>query len=183
MLDSNLQELVQTLLHRISLSRSRLEDKFNFGSLDLNGRCIAMYTATLAIDNNILSAQTVSLQTEMNVRELIEATFVQLQTAQHPDPFKFTIEYYGYDYYQGILNYLGYFIVSINQYASTPSAYWDLYVNGKSSQIGMDSYLIQPNDQIELKWIITPPVPASMAARIQRVKARRAQTGSSSISN
>jgi hypothetical protein len=134
-----------------------------------------MYTATLAIDNNILNPQTVNLSTEMSVRELIEATFVQLQTAQNPDPFKFTIDYFGYDYYQGVTSYLGYFIVSIGNYISSANTYWDLYVNGQPSQIGMDSRLVQPGDQVLLKWITTPPPPASMAARIQRVKARRAQ--------
>jgi hypothetical protein len=135
-----------------------------------------MYTATLAIDNNILATQAVNLQTEMNVRELMEATFVLLQTAQNPDPFKFTLEYYGYDYFQGVTNYLGYFIVSIGTYASTANGYWDLYVNGQASTVGIDTYLVQPNDKIELKWITTPPTPTTMAARMHQAKARRAQT-------
>lgn len=130
-----------------------------------------MYTATLTIDN-VLSAQTISLQAELNVRELIEAAFVQLQSPQTPDPFNFTIEYYGYDYYQGNTSYLGYFIESINQYVTNPNNFWDLYVNGSTSSVGMDSYLVQANDQIELKWV-TSGAPEGIGARIQRVKARR----------
>jgi hypothetical protein len=137
-----------------------------------------MYTATLAIDN-ILTAQTISLQAEITARELVEATFVQLQTNQNPDPFKFTIDYFGYDHYQGVTSYLGYFIVSIDQFATGPNNYWDLYTNGKPSQVGMDSYLVQPNDQIELKWITIPASGNGVGARVQRVQARRTTTSKS----
>ncbi|SRR5258708_31531560 len=105
-----------------------------------------MYTATLAIDN-ILTPQTLSLQAEVTARELVEATFIQLQTDKNPDPFKFTIDYFGYDHYQGVTSYLGYFNVSVNQFVTDANNYWDLYVDGKPSQVGTDSYLVQPNDQ------------------------------------
>ena len=65
-----------------------------------------MYTATLTIDN-VLPVTTVSLPAELTVRELIEAVFVQLQTSGQPDPFLLTIDYYGYDYFQGDTSYLG----------------------------------------------------------------------------
>jgi hypothetical protein len=129
-----------------------------------------MYTATLAIDN-ILNQTAVNLQTEMTAREFFEAAFVQLQTDQNPDPFKFTIDYFGYDHYQGVTSYLGYFIVSIDQYVTSANNYWDLYVNGNPSQVGMDSYLVRPNDQVELKWITVGPEAQGVAA--QRVHTRR----------
>jgi hypothetical protein len=135
-----------------------------------------MYTATLAIDN-ILTPQTVNLQAEVTARELVEATFVQLQTNHNPDPFKFTIDYFGYDHYQGVTSYLGYFIVSINQFVTGASNYWDLYVNGSPSQVGIDSYLVQPNDKIELKWLSVPPNAQGVAAQVQRVQARRVTRG------
>jgi hypothetical protein len=131
-----------------------------------------MYTATLAIDN-ILTPQTISLQAELTVRELVEAVFVQLQTAKNPDPFKFTIDYFGYDHYQGVTSYLGYFIVSINNYVTGANNYWDLYVNGAASLVGMDSYLVQPNDRIELKWITIPANAPGVSHQVQRVQARR----------
>lgn len=131
-----------------------------------------MYSATLTIDN-ILKPQTIALQSEITARELVERTFVQLQTDQTPDPFKFTIDYFGYDHYQGVTSYLGYFIVSVDKYVSGPAAYWDLYVNGKASQVGMDSYLVQPNDDIELKWISIPTDSQGVGGRVQRVQARR----------
>jgi hypothetical protein len=46
--------------------------------------------------------------------------------------------------------------VSIDQYVTGAGNYWDLYVNGKPSPIGMDLYLVQPIDAIEPKWITVP---------------------------
>jgi hypothetical protein len=124
-----------------------------------------MYRATMAIDN-VLPSQTVSLQSEMNVRELIESVFVQLQTAKNPDPFKFVIDYFGYDHYGGVTSYLGYGIASINQFVSDDNDYWDLFINGNPSTVGMDSYLVQPNDRIELKWTAVATASSSAGARM-----------------
>jgi hypothetical protein len=139
-----------------------------------------MYTATLAIDN-ILDPTSVPLATEMTARELIEAAFVQLQTDANPDPFTLTIAYYGYDHYNGVTTYLGYFIVSISQttgqgtkkYASDANNYWQLFVNGNLSTDGMDSVLVEPGDQVELKWGPAGPAAKQPSARLQRVLARR----------
>lgn len=140
-----------------------------------------MYAATLTIDN-ILPATTVSLQAELTVRELIEAAFIQLQTANQPDPFVFTIDYYGYDYFQGDTSYLGYFIVSIGTkggqtYASSPNSYWELLVNGTPSDVGMDSRLVKPNDQVRLEWYTPPQGSAAkgIGGRVQSVRTRRAR--------
>jgi len=107
-----------------------------------------MYTATLSIDN-VLDPTPVSLQTEMTARELIEAAFVQLQTDANSDPFTLTIAYYGYDHYEGVTTYLGYFIVSIsqgaNKFVSDGNNYWELEINGAVSVDGMDSVLVEPN--------------------------------------
>jgi hypothetical protein len=134
-----------------------------------------MYSVTLAIDN-VLTPQTISLQAELTARELVEAAFVQLQTDKNPDPFKFTIDYFGYDHFQGVTSYLGYFIVSIDSYVTNANNYWDLYVNGTASLVGMDSYLVQPNDKIELKWITIAANAPSVAHQVQRVQARRSSS-------
>lgn len=135
-----------------------------------------MYTATLAIDN-ILNPTAVNLQTEMTAREFIEATFVQLQADATPDPFTLTIAYYGYDHYQGVTSYLGYFIVSIaqgnNKYVSGANNYWELEINGQASQDGMDSVLVEPNSQVHLKWYDTAQADQKATARLQRIHARR----------
>jgi hypothetical protein len=92
------------------------------------------------------------------VRELIEAAFVQLQSPAAPDPFIFTIDYFGYDYFQSNTGYLGYFIVSIGlkggqTYASSAASYWDLLVNNTPSALGMDSRLVAAGDQVRLEWV------------------------------
>jgi Domain of unknown function (DUF4430) len=132
-----------------------------------------MYTASLAIDNSILAPLAISLPAELTARELIEAAFIQLQTDAAPDPFKLTLTYYGYDHFQGVTTYLGYFIVSINQYVSDASHYWDLFVNGQTSPVGIDSYLVRANDQVQLKWITVPPPTPRSTERVHRVNARR----------
>jgi hypothetical protein len=140
-----------------------------------------MYTASLTIDN-VLPATTVNLQGELTVRELIEAAFVQLQTAAQPDPFVFTIDYYGFDYFQGDASYLGYFIVSIGikggqTYASTANSYWELLVNNTPSNLGMDSRLVKANDQVRLEWYTPPPATAAkgIGGRVQNVRTRRSR--------
>jgi hypothetical protein len=138
-----------------------------------------MYTASLTIDN-ILPVTTVALQAELTVRELLEAAFVQLQTSAQPDPFVFTIDYYGYDYFQGDTSYLGYFIVSIGTkggqtYASGANSYWELLVNGTPSDVGMDSRLVKPNDQVRLEWYTPPQGTAAkgIGGQVQGVRGRR----------
>ena len=139
-----------------------------------------MYTASLTIDN-ILATTTISLYTELTVRELVEAAFVQLQTSSAHDPFIFTIDYFGFDYFQGDASYFGYFIVSIGKkggqtYASSNTSYWELLVNDVASDLGMDSRLVKPNDPVRLEWY-TPPAAGAVkgiGGRIQSLKSRRA---------
>lgn len=134
-----------------------------------------MYAATLTIDNVLTSPQTVSLQAEITARGLIEAVFVQLQSDDVYDPFSFTIDYFGYDYYQGVTTYLGYNIVSIGQYVSNAQNYWALFINGAPASTGIDSYFVQPGDQLELKWLAAPAAGHPASARAQRVTERRAK--------
>ena len=129
----------------------------------------------LTIDNVLTSPQTVSLQAEITARGLIEAVFVQLQSDDVYDPFSFTIDYFGYDYYQGVTTYLGYNIVSIGQYVSNAQNYWALFINGAPASTGIDSYFVQPGDQLELKWLAASAAGHSASARAQRVTERRAK--------
>ena len=142
-----------------------------------------MYTATLSIDN-VLDPTPVSLQTEMTARELIEAAFVQLQTDANSDPFTLTIAYYGYDHYEGVTTYLGYFIVSIsqgaNKFVSDGSNYWELEINGAVSVDGMDSVLVEPNTDVHLKWFSTDTADLQTTHRLRRIQTR--QTAPLSIS-
>jgi hypothetical protein len=119
-----------------------------------------MYSATLAIDN-ILDTTSVPLATEMTRVNSSKQPSSNCKPDANPDPFTLTIAYYGYDHYNGVTTYLGYFIVSINQttsqgtkkYASDANNYWELFVNGNPSTDGMDSVLVEPGDQVEFKWV------------------------------
>jgi hypothetical protein len=145
--------------------------------LPLSGKeTSAMFTATFAIQN-VLNAQTVNLQNEVSARELMEETFVQMQSSQTPDPFLYTIEYYGYS--QDGFGYLGYEVERINGVENgTNDNYWILYINGSFASVGMDSYLVKPNDQIEFQYInfgtVTEPTTAARLQSIQTLRAGRA---------
>jgi hypothetical protein len=93
-----------------------------------------------------------------------------LQTDVNPDPFTLMIGYYGYDHYQVVTTYLGYFIVSIGQaakqYVSDANNYWNLKINGKISEDGMDSVLIEPNTKVHLKWLSAGAVDQKTTARL-----------------
>lgn len=128
-----------------------------------------MYTATLTIDT-VVPKQTIQLQSEMSVRQLIEATFISLQTATVLDPFKYDIEFFGYDHYQGVTSYLGYGIVSIDDRLNNDHNYWEVVVNGKASTEGIDSFLVQAGDEIELKWVAVSNNHASSRSRTRALK-------------
>jgi len=136
-----------------------------------------MYTATLTIDQDILHATAVNLPSELNARQLLEVAFVQLQSDSELDPFLYEIEYYGYSQpVTGFTSYLGYEIESIGGYVNGDSDnYWMLYVNGAAATVGIDSYLVQPNDEIALQYINFGAVTDKAAAsRLQQINARRA---------
>jgi hypothetical protein len=132
-----------------------------------------MFTATLAIDQGILDEVTVNLQSQINARQLLEEAFVQLQTTAAPDPFLYEIEYYGYS--QGGFGYLGYEVEAIAGYENgVNDNYWILYVNDEAASVGIDSYIVQPNDAVELvyqNFAAAAKTPA--AERLQHVHARR----------
>jgi hypothetical protein len=131
-----------------------------------------MYTASLTIDH-VIPKTTIALASEVNVRQLIEMAFVQLQSGNLLDPFRFTIDYFGYDYFEGNTSYLGYGIVGINDYVSNDQNYWELCIGGRPSKKGMDSYFVRANDDVELKWLPVSAGTESAAARIHSAMLRR----------
>jgi Domain of unknown function (DUF4430) len=132
-----------------------------------------MLTATLAIDQGILDETTVNLQSQVNARHLLEETFVQLQTADAPDPFLYEIEYYGYS--QGGFGYLGYEVEAIAGYENgVDDNYWVLWVNDEPATVGIDSYMVQPGDAVQLVYQNFAAVAKTPAAeRMKHVHERR----------
>jgi Domain of unknown function (DUF4430) len=131
-----------------------------------------MFTATLGIAH-VLDETTVNLQSQINARQLLEETFVQLQTADAPDPFLYDIEYYGYS--QGGFGYLGYEIEAIAGYENgVNDNFWVLYVNGVAASVGIDSYMVQPKDRLTLLYQNFSAVAKTPAGeRLQHVHERR----------
>jgi hypothetical protein len=138
-----------------------------------------MFTATFAI-GTILDPQTVNLQSEISARELMEETYVQLQTAAAPDPFDYTLEYYGYS--QAGFGYLGYEIEDIDGNVNGANgSYWVFNVNGTAASVGIDSYMVQPNDAIELQYVNFGAVQdKAVAARLQHVQTLRTKRAAKS---
>ncbi len=57
--------------------------------------------------------QAVPFEWELDVKQIMERAFVLAQTTAAPDPFVYTVEYYGYSEAAQFPGYLGYEIESI----------------------------------------------------------------------
>jgi Domain of unknown function (DUF4430) len=115
----------------------------------------------------------------INVQQIMDLAFVMAQSAQSPDPFLYTVEYYGYSQNPQFPVYLGYEIESIglNQSGMKPTNgqfYWALTVNGQPSQTGADSTFPPPGSTII--WTYTPisPTPPNLPLRTKEIHLRRA---------
>jgi len=118
----------------------------------------------------------------------MEAAFVLNQPtgaagATNPDPFLYTVEFYGYSESAQFPGYLGYEIESIGlkKDAMKPSNdqyYWELSVNTVPSTAGPDTNFPGPGSTVQ--WTYTAITPATpLAARTQVVHARRASRAAS----
>lgn len=138
-----------------------------------------MFSATLSIGQGILAPTSVPLPTEMSARHFIEAAFGELQTAQNLDPFTITLEYYGFDNFQGNKAYLGYMLVCVSKnqqsYPANSQRYWEVFVNGNPSCCGIDSLLVKPGDKVFLDLAQIASCPAGGGPR--RMHARRGRPG------
>ncbi len=133
--------------------------------------------ALSAVDNlnNTLFQYSVPFRFEITAREALEYAFVLAQTSSTPDPFVFTLQYYGYNESPQFPGYLGYEIESIGQLSNSGAFYWDLLINGVASLQGADTTYPGPGSAVV--WQYTP-VPATSAALNQRaaaIQGRRAR--------
>ena len=115
----------------------------------------------------------------INVQQIMDLAFVAAQSAQLPDPFLYTVEYYGYSQNPQFPVYLGYEIESIglNSTGMKPTNaqfYWSLTVNGQASQTGADSTYPPPGSTVV--WTYTPISPAApnLPLRTKEIHSRRA---------
>jgi hypothetical protein len=130
-----------------------------------------------AVDNqnNQLFAYTVPFRFEMTAREALESAFMLAQTSAQPDPFVFTLEYFGYSESQQFPGYLGYEIESIGQFANTAAFYWDLLIDGVSSSHGADTTFPGPGSTVTWQYTAVPSPSSAVSQRASTVQSRRAQ--------
>jgi hypothetical protein len=98
----------------------------------------------------------------ISARQALEVAFCLNQTAAKPDPFTFTLEYFGYSEAAQFPGFLGYEVESIGGFANSSTAYWELKVNGQVANTGADT--TYPNPGGTVRWVFTPITPAPAAA-------------------
>jgi hypothetical protein len=129
-----------------------------------------------AIDNNNtqLFQYSVPFQLKISAREVLEHAFILAQTSPNPDPFIYTLQYFGYSESPQFPGYLGYEIESIGSLSNNSQFFWDLLVDGVSSSSGADT--TYPNPGATVLWQYTPiPVgPAALSKRATVIQSRRA---------
>src|SRR5262245_23027587 len=101
---------------------------------------------------------TVPFEFELDVTEVMERAFVIGQTTGKPDPFLYTVEYFGYSESAQFPGYLGYEIESIARLQSNDQFFWSLLINDVPSSSGADT--TYPGPGASVLWKYTP-VPAA----------------------
>lgn len=117
---------------------------------------MASQPISLAIVDNtggLLFSETVPY-TGTNVQAILEDAFKQAQSPTTPDPFEFTVSYYGNSQNPQFPGYLGYEIESLCHLPSNAQFYWALLINGTPSPTGADTTF--PNPGSTVAWIYTP---------------------------
>jgi hypothetical protein len=111
-----------------------------------------------AVDNqnHQLFEYSVPFTLEVSARQLLENAFVLGQTASSPDPFLFTLEYYGYSQSTQYPGYLGYEVESIAGLSNDAQNYWELLVNGVPSSSGADTTYPNPGSTVTWQYAAIP---------------------------
>jgi hypothetical protein len=128
--------------------------------------------------NNKLFEYDAPFRFEITARKALEYAFaVAQQTASEsdPDPFVFTLEYYGYSKSRKFPGYLGYEVESIGNFANGGGSYWDLLLDDVPSSHGADTTFPGPGSTV--KWVYTSAAAPSAATsrRANIIQSHRAQ--------
>jgi hypothetical protein len=130
-----------------------------------------------AYDNNgqQLFSYEVAFDWEINVEQLLERAFAQQQSAATPDPFTYTVAYYGYSQSADFPGYLGYELESIGSLSSSSDFYWSLSINDQPSPSGIDTTFPNPGSTVTFRY--TPSATATSheaGRRLKEMQPRRA---------
>jgi hypothetical protein len=124
-------------------------------------------------NNNQLFEYVVPFRIGINARQVLEEAFALAQTSAAPDPFVFTIEYFGYSESTAFPGYLGYEIESIGGLANSGQFYWDLLVNGVPSTSGADTTYPNPGAVVLWQYTPIPAAPSALGNRAAVIQSRR----------
>jgi hypothetical protein len=128
-----------------------------------------------AVDNNNkkLFQYSVPFQLKISARQVLEHAFVLAQTLPNPDPFTYTIQYFGYSESSQFPGYLGYEIESIGILANNSHFFWDLLVDGVSSPSGADTTYPNPGATVLWQYTAIPATPTALSKRATVIQSRR----------
>jgi hypothetical protein len=124
--------------------------------------------------NKIFSYE-VDFDWEINVEQILERAFVEQQSAEKPDPFTYTVEYYGYSQSAEFPGYLGYELESIGGLNTGSDFYWSLLVNSQPSPAGIDTTFPNPGSTVTLRYTaIGAATSHATGSRLKAIQGRRA---------
>jgi hypothetical protein len=128
-----------------------------------------------AVDNNSnkLFEYAVPFRPEMTARDVLELAFVMGQKSK-PDPFVYTLQYYGYSESTQFPGYLGYELESLAGLSNTSGFFWDLLVDGVSAKSGCDTTFPGPGAEVTWQYCSIPAAPASVPRRAALFQSRQA---------
>jgi len=126
-------------------------------------------------DDNKIFSYAVDFDWEINVEQLLERAFAEQQSAENPDPFTYTVEYYGYSQSAAFPGYLGYELESINGFNTASDFYWSLSVNGQTSPSGIDTTFPNPGSTVTFRYTATGAATRhEVGSRLKVIQERRA---------
>jgi len=115
----------------------------------------------------------VELTSRLSVQSLLDKTFIEHQRPKRPDPFNFTVSYFGYSKNKKFPGYLGYEIDSIEDFKSSVSAYWSVSINSIPASHGIDTTFPGPGDTVTLRFIRIAARDTGRNARESAIISRR----------
>ncbi len=108
----------------------------------------------------------------LDVQDYLERAFVFAQTTKDPDPFVFSLRFYGYDLLSvPRTGFLGYEIESLGKgktvLTSSAAAYWELFIDGHAAGLGSDLLCPEPGAQVTWRFIRAgDTAPRSLRSRL-----------------
>lgn len=119
----------------------------------------------------LLFQQTVPFTQGMTVRNVMEQAFLMSQSAATPDPFEYTVTYYGQS--QSGFGFLGYEVESLCHLPNNAQNFWELFVNGVASQTGEDTTYPPAGSNVNWSYTAITAHPAKAKTRVHEVHSRR----------